>query len=58
MIDKIGLDAKVPGQHVRDEPFRERWLVAQESKHRGLVDDEYRRQRCRGGRSDPNRLTC
>ena len=57
MIDEVGFDADVPRQHVRDEPFRERGLVAQELQHRGLLDDEYRRQRRRGGRSDPNRLT-
>ena len=27
MIDKVGFDAEIPPQHVRDEPFRERWRI-------------------------------
>ena len=40
MIDEVRFDADVPRQHVRDEPIRECRLVAQESKHRALLDDE------------------
>src|SRR5690606_18756274 len=57
MIDEVGFDAQVPRQHVRNEPFRERRLVAQQLMHRGLLDDQQCRRRGRGGRPDANRLT-
>jgi hypothetical protein len=57
MIDEVRFDADVPRQHVRDEPFREGGLVAQQAKHDTLLDDEHGCRRRRGGRPDPNRLT-
>jgi hypothetical protein len=56
MIDEVGFDAHVPRQHVRDEAFRERWLVTQKAAHDAPVDDEHGGRRRRGGR--PVRTGC